>query len=205
MKAIKSKIRRNLGACRKIRSQIGQEASLKLYHSLIESHINFAITTWCFGNSSMKNSLQRSCDSFLKSTFSIYEPYLLRQIMRIEGIMTIDQLLFFEIGKCMFKIHTETFPICFQEYFTPTSHTMSTRSRRIFNTTTPRIQLTKQALDFKGGIVWRLIPNHVKYDIDTSSEYRSFTSFKEHMKQFVINCGSDVIAEFVMQTQYSAE
>ena len=126
--------------------------------------------------------------------------------MRIEGVMTIDQLLFFEIGKCMFKIHTETFPPCFQEYFSPTLHAMSTRSRRTFNIITPRIQLTKQSLDFKGGIVWRLVPNHVKYEnTNSDGEYRSFSSFKNQLKEFVINCGSDVIAEFIMQIQYSAE
>ena len=120
--------------------------------------------------------------------------------------MTIDQLLFFEIGKCIFKIHIETFLLCFQEYFTPTFHAMSTPSWRTFNIITPRIQLTKQSLHFKGGIVWRLVPNHVKYEnTDCDSEYRSFSSFKNHLKEFVINCGSDVIAEFIMQIQYSAE
>ena len=99
MMFIKSKIRRTLGACRKIRSQIGQGASLKLYHSLIESPILYAITTWCFRNSTMQNSLQRTCDKFLKSTFSVYDPQTLREIMRTKGVMTIDQILFFEIGK----------------------------------------------------------------------------------------------------------
>ena len=204
MMFIKSKIRRTLGACRKIRSQIGQGASLKLYHSLIESHILYAITTWCFGNSTMQNSLQRTCDKFLKSTFSVYDPQTLREIMRTKGVMTIDQLLFFEIGKCMYKIHTATFPVCFQDYFTPITHTMTTRSRRIYNSETPRIQLTKQALDFKGGIVWRLIPNHVKYENnDLRHQYRSFNSFKIQLKQFIIECGSDDIADFVMQIRYS--
>ena len=48
MKNLKSTLRRNLGVCRKIRSHVGQDAMLKLYHSLIESRITYALTTWCF-------------------------------------------------------------------------------------------------------------------------------------------------------------
>ena len=104
----------------------------------------------------------------------------------------------------MYTIHTATFPVCFQDYFTSITHTMTTRSRRIYNSETPRIQLTKQALDFKGGIVWRLIPNHVKYESnDLRHQYRSFNSFKIQLKQFIIECGSDDIADFVMQIRYS--
>ena len=140
---------------------------------------------------------------FLKSTFSVYDPQTLREIMRTKGLMTIDQLLFFELGKCMYKIHTATFPVCFQDYFTPIIHIMTTRSRRTFNFETPRIQLTKQALDFKGGIVWKLIPNHVKFESnDLMHQYRSFNSFKIHLKQFITDSGSDDIADSVMQIRY---
>ena len=110
MTNLKSTLRRNLGVFRKIKSQVGQDAMIKLYHSLIESCITYAMTTWCFGNTVMKNSLQRTCDTFLKCAFSINDIVTLRNIMKTKNLMTIDQLLFFELGKVMFKVYTNDCP-----------------------------------------------------------------------------------------------
>ena len=205
MSNLKSTLRRNLGICRKIRRHVGQEAMIKLYHSIIESRITYAMTSWCFGNTTMKNSLQRSCDSFLKSAFSVNDFDTLRTVMKTKGLMTIDQLLFFEIGKLMFKISTKDCPECLIDLFSPIISTRNTRSRRIFYSTTPRIQLTRQSLSYRGNLVWEKIPHHVKYqEINADNIFRSFGSFKKSLKEFIVNSGDYDISEFIQQTRLTS-
>ena len=62
-------------------------------------------------------------------------------------LLTVDQMLFQEIGMTMLKIHNKSFPDCFNEFFIETTHAMSTRSNRTFDLDKPRIQLTKQSLN----------------------------------------------------------
>ena len=54
MTTIKKKLRKNLGACRKIKAQLGKTALLSLYHSLMESHVRTGIISWCHGNITKK-------------------------------------------------------------------------------------------------------------------------------------------------------
>ena len=65
------------------------------------------------------------------------------------NLLTVDQMLFYEIGLIMLKIHEKSFAECFNEFFTETTHAMTTRSNRSFNIENPRIQLTKQSLNYK--------------------------------------------------------
>ena len=73
-----------------------------------------------------------------------------------------------------------------------------------FYSTTPRIQLTRQSLNFWGNLVWKEIPHHVKYNQNESpTTFRSFNSFKHSLKEFILNCGDEDIAQFVLQTRLS--
>ena len=63
---IKSTLRKNTAICSKIKNQLNPKAFVDLYHTMIECHIRYGITSWCFGNMTIKNSLQRSCNRFLK-------------------------------------------------------------------------------------------------------------------------------------------
>ena len=154
MVSIKSKLRRNLVVCRKIRTQIGQLGALNLYHSMISSHIRYGISSWCHGNSVMKNSLEKTSEKFLKMVFANNNSEYIQQQMIDQRLLSIDQLLFFEIATDMYKIHNKMLPDCFTELFSCPSHRMTTRSRNQFTSERRRIQLTKQAFNFKGPFIW---------------------------------------------------
>ena len=113
----KTKLRKNLSACCKVKSQLSITAMLSLYHSLIESHIRNSIVSWCHGNITMKNSIQRSCDHFLNLILLNHDPVVMRQIMKDHQLFSVDQLLFHEIGMTMLEIHNESFPKCLEEFF----------------------------------------------------------------------------------------
>ena len=201
MITVKKKLRKNLGACRKIKSQLGKFAMLSLYRSLMESHVHTGIVSWCHGNITKKDSIQRSCNNFLNMIFPGSD---LRDVMAINHIFSVDQILFQEIAMIMFMVHNGSFPSCFNEFFTETSHRMSTRSNRSFNLDNPRIQLTKQSLNYKGNLVWNKIPNSVKYIRHSqSSQLCSKDVFKNKLKDFLLAEGPVATGLHLSEILYS--
>ena len=201
MTDIKKKLRKNLGACRKIKSQLGKTAMLSLYYSMMESHIRTGITSWCHGNITMKNSIQRSCNHFLKLLSPLPD---IRDIAEMHQILSVDQLLFQEIGITMFKIHNNLFPSCFNEFFTETVHRMTTRSNRSFNHDRARIQLTKQSLNHKGNSVWNKIPWNVKYIKNSQPpQFVSINTFKNNLKEYLLVEGPTAIGFYLSDILYS--
>ena len=201
MTTVKKKLRKNLGACRKIKPQLGKSPMLSLYHSLMESHVRTGIVSWCHGNTTKKDSIQRSCDHFLQMVFPNPD---LRLSMVSNKILSVDQILFQEIAMTMFMIHNGSFPRCFNELFVETSHSMSTRSNRSFNLENPRIQLTKQSLNYKGTLVWNKIPNNVKY-VRNSHPLQLFSkeTFKNKLREFLLTEGPVATKHHLSEILYS--
>ena len=194
MTEIKNKIRRNLAVCTKIKYKISKKALISIYHSLIESHVRYGITSWCFGNETLKNSIQRSCDQFIKMALNIYDSSQLNTMMKEQKLLTIDQVLFVEIGFAMFKIHNNMFPTPINDFFTKPSHQMTTRSRRNFLLGKPRIELTRQSVNFRGIKIWNNIPVAVKYiNCHHPTTYRSLKSFKKRLTNYVTERGAAFI------------
>ena len=186
---IKSKLRRNTAVCAKIKNYLNKDAFLNLYHSMIECHTRYGITSWCFGNSTQKLSLQRSCNRFLQMALKTFSTDHLHEEMERNKILSIDQLLLLEIGLNMFKIHNETFPSALTDFFTSTTRTRTLRSGRGLIGDIPRIQSTKQALGFKGPIIWSNIPNFVKYSSEEGSVLRQYNDFKNNLKSYILSIG----------------
>ena len=124
-------------------------------------------------------------------------------------LLSIDQLLFYEIALDMYKVHNKMSPECFTELFTNPSHRMITRSRSQFSSECPRIQLTKQAMNYKGPFIWNKIPNSVKYcssdNVTLAMQYRSLDNFKEYLKDFILNTGPSAIGFYISQILHPVE
>ena len=119
-------------------------------------------------------------------------------------LLSVDQMLFFEVGLTMFKIHVKFFPECFNQFFSETTHIMSTRSNRFFNIDNPRIQLTKQSLNYKGNLVWQKIPNSVKYVRGIIPvQLVSFSLFKKNLREFILAEGPTAINFYLSEILYS--
>ena len=124
--------------------------------------------------------------------------------MNHNKLFSVDQLLFHEIAMTMLKIHDRSFPHCFKEFFTETSHSMSTCSNRTFNLDKPRIQLTKQSLNYKGSLVWNKIPNNVKYVTGLHPpQLAQINTFKENLKNFILTEGPAAISHYLSEILYS--
>ena len=81
---------------------------------------------------------------------------------------------------------------------------MSTRSNRTFNLDKPRIQLTKQSLNYKGSLVWNKIPNNVKYVTGLHPpQLAQINTFKENLKDFILTEGPTAISHYLSEILYS--
>lgn len=100
-------------------------------------------------------------------------------------------------------------PECFTELFGNPTHQMKTCSRTQFSSERPRIQLTKQAINFKGPFIWNKIPNSVKYsssdDSTLAMQYRSLDSFKASLKDFILNTVVSAIGFYISQILHPVE
>ena len=103
MKYLISKLRSCYGVVCKIKSFVNKDSLLLLYHSLINSHLQYCISNWCFGNSTLITKLQQICNKFLRMVFEL--PYCsnINGIMKQCNILKINQLYKLETASLMFK------------------------------------------------------------------------------------------------------
>ena len=201
---IKSTLRKNTAICSKIKNQLNPKAFVDLYHTMIECHIRYGITSWCFGNMTIKNSLQRSCNRFLKMALKCPD-HLLSEKMKEYKILSIDQIFLLEIGLAMFKLYNNSFPTALTNLFTPTTTAMATRSRSRYTLSAPRIQLTKQSFNYKGPTIWNKIPDEIKYSNRSDSSFRTFKAFKTRLKSHILNMGITQSSFILNQIYYPNE
>ena len=104
MKYLISKLRSYYGVVCKIKSLVNKDSLLLLYHSLINSHLQYCISNWCFGNSTLITKLQQICNKFLRMVFEL--PYCsnINGAMKQCNILKINQLYKLETSSLMFKL-----------------------------------------------------------------------------------------------------
>ena len=81
---------------------------------------------------------------------------------------------------------------------------MCTRSNRSYDLDKPRIQLTKQSLNYKGILVWNKIPNNVKYQKGTNPpQLAQKITFKNNLKDFLLAEGPVAIGHYLNEILYT--
>ena len=63
------KLRCSLGAITKIRPYLNRNCLLTLYHSLMLSYVQYCITNWFHGNTTIVNKIQKLCYKYICMTF----------------------------------------------------------------------------------------------------------------------------------------
>ena len=133
-------------------------------------------------------------------TFKTNDQNLLELKMEENQLFTIDQLFFLNIGLTMFKIQEGSYPRTLANLIPQTTHTRNTRSRNRLQSENNRIQLTKQALAFKGPRLWNQIPDFVKYSNGDGTTYRTFNDFKNNLKTYINSLGNQETNRIIGET-----
>ena len=89
MNMIKRKICSSLGSIMRVKPCLTTKAMLILYNSLLLSHLRYCITSWCYGNCTTINQLQRICNKFIRAMYRIKNVMIKNELLNIQQFMKV--------------------------------------------------------------------------------------------------------------------
>ena len=133
------------------------------HHTIVLGKIRYCISSWCYGNKTLRDQLQRSCNNFLRMIFGLKWRDSVKPIMKKFNIPTIQSMLINELATLMHKYYDNSIPIALRDLFTRNTLNVRTRSGSVTSRNAFRLQTSKQALSYRGTKTWEVIPNSIKY------------------------------------------
>ena len=121
MEFILKKLCITYGTIKKILKYFEKNILLLLYNSLIINHIKYGIGTWYYDNKTTVQKIQRIVNKFIRMIFGLHHRVSVTNIMKDNGMMTIDQINKLELCSFMYKYTKNLLPPCFLIYFNATS------------------------------------------------------------------------------------
>ena len=117
MKFILKKLCITYGTIKKISKYFDKYIILLLYNYLIISHIRYGIGTWYNGNKTTVQKIQQIVNKFIRMIFGLHHRASVTNIMKDNGIMTIDQINKLELCSFIYKYTKNLLPPCFFNLF----------------------------------------------------------------------------------------
>ena len=165
MLRVKSKLQANVGIVSKIRYQITPHIVTNLFQAMVQSHLRYCNVTWCYGNFTLRTSLQAQSNKFLRAGFHLHWRSCVKYLRDIYSLPSLDELSFQLLANTMQKIILGIYPDQFLTFFTRTHHRYLTSSSLAspFTPTFHRFETTKQSLSHRAYKTWLAVPNGIKY------------------------------------------
>ena len=180
MEALLSKIRITCSIVHKIRNHLSQRTLLLLYNSMIKSHLQYCIMTWCNGNKTMVKKLQSLVNKFIRLILKLNYRDSVKTLMQQYSLLTIHQLEELETASFMYKYLHDDLPVTFRNLLDDnqlaSSTSRQTRSQSNLFPLFCRIELTKQSLKYRGPLTWNSISVTIRQN-------KSHNSFKKAIKK----------------------
>ena len=161
MEALLSKIKITCSIVHKIRNHFSQRILLLLYNSMIKSHLQYCIMTWCNGNKTMVKKLQSSVNKFIRLIFNLNYGNSVKTLMQQYSLLAIHQLEELETARFMYKYLHDDLPVTFRNLDDNQLASSTSRQTRSQSNLFPRfcrIKLTKQSLKYRGPLTRNSIP-----------------------------------------------
>ena len=155
---LQNKLRSTLGVVSKIKPFLRQGSMLTLYHSLINSHLQYCITNWCIGNKTLINKLQKTCNKFIRMACNLRHYRDVTDVRKTHQLLTINQLLTKEIAVFMFKQNSGKNPDVFQNVFVKSISQYNTRNRSKLIPKLCSSSLCQQSISYQGPAIWSKLP-----------------------------------------------
>ena len=149
-----SKLNSCLGISRRARPYLNRAYLMIIYHSLMQSHINYCNTTWAAweprGNKALLRRLQAVCNKFIRLTFNIDRTESVRDILRSQNILNVYQKYDFSIGQLIHKAVNGQLPIILQNSLVI--------NNEFFFFKNCRLKQTERSVVFSAPKVWNNLP-----------------------------------------------
>ena len=168
------KIRFSLYFIQKIKLFLDRKTLLLLYQTLAKSHILYCITSWCFGNETMINKLQCAVNKLMRSIFNVGKRQTVSYVMKDNNLLTIHQIRDLEIATFEYNFTNKLLPLPFDHSFkTEFKIIKNTRSQSSLYLSFSRVHITKQAMRYKGLLIWNDISFNLRQDSKSLKSFRS--------------------------------
>ena len=155
---LQNKLRSTLGVVSRIKPFLRQGSMLTLYHSLINSHLQYCITNWCIGNKTLINKLQKTCNKFIRMACNLRHYRDVTDVRKTHQLLTINQLLTKEIAVFMFKQSSGKNPDVFRNVFVKSISQYNTRNRSKLIPKLCSSSLCQQSISYQGPAIWSKLP-----------------------------------------------
>lgn len=176
IKYIISKLNSCLCATRRARAFLNQSSLFNIYHSLMQSRIDYCCSTWAAweprGNKVILQRLQAVCNKFFRLIFKLDRTDSVRSLLKANNVLNVFQNYNFNINKVMHKAIHDELPI-------PLKRSL-TIDNEFFFFKACRIKQTEKSMYYAGPKLWNNLPGELV-------EEPSFTKFKTDLKKFILH------------------
>ena len=120
--SIISKLNSCLGVSRRARSYLNKKSLITIYHALMQSHVNYCLTTWGAwkprGNKIILQKLQAACNKFFRLTYNLDRAESVQTILKSHNVLNVFQNYDFQVGQLMHKAINGHLPMSLRRYLT---------------------------------------------------------------------------------------
>ena len=134
------------------------------------SHIRKGIIVWYHGNVALKKKIQACANKFLRIIFYLKPRDSVREVMKENKLLSVNQIYNVELAKLMQKHALGTLPAPFTDIYRDQLRLSQIQSRSATQVIQPTARFTKceQAVRCTGPKVWNNIPNDIKYTLNVN-------------------------------------
>ena len=161
-KHVLNKLRSGLAAARKVKPFFNQRTLITLYHSLMGTHLQYCISSWCYGNTTITNKLQKMCNIFIRLACGRNRNSDITDIRQKYEILPIDQLLFKDMAVFMFKQSKNTNPAVLSKIFVTNRLQYNTRNNSKMIPKFRATNMCQQSISHCGTALWSKVPTSFK-------------------------------------------
>ena len=169
---IKTKLARNIGLISKIR-YYAKDACLKLYHSLIQSHVNYNILNWTCTHKSTIEPIEKKLKKAIRTiSFSPGKYDHTPPLFKAHNILPFHLHIKHRLACFMWKVSND--------YILPPLNNIFTKNPHNNKFITPHVNSEKEKnyFEYRCTLAWRNVPENIK----TAATMDTFSSeYKKHL------------------------
>ena len=126
------------------------------------SHLQYCISSWYYGNTTITNKLQKMSDKFIRLACGRNRDSDITDIRRKYEILTIDQLLFKDIAAFTFKQSKNKNPSVFSKIFVTNHSQYNTRNNSKIIPKFCSTNMCQQSISHRDPSLWSKVPTSFK-------------------------------------------
>ena len=179
-----SKASKNIGIMRKLRRFLDSETMVTMYYSFIYPYFNYCIHVWGSTYKTYLNKVLLLQKRVVRIISGVDRQTHTRPLFTSLALLDINKLYFYNIGLMMYKYHHVKLPSIFVNFFERNSdiHNHDTRRSKFLRIPIFHSAFGKRSFKFKAVSIWNEIYGNM------SSVNIAISTFKMHLKRYLINC-----------------